>query len=292
MMKPLAYFQVITLFPELIEAFASSGVVGQARKKEILKIESLNPRQFTRDVHQSVDDRPFGGGDGMTMMVEPLSQAIESCIQSRPRARRIYLSPQGRRLDMDLVRSLAGNQASLPLQPRSVASESASQDEGVATDLILLCGRYAGVDQRLLVQYAFEEVSIGDYVISGGEIAAMIVIDAVARFLPGVLGHVDSASHDSFAGGLLEAPLYTRPREVNGMPVPEVLVGGNHRQIEVWRRQVSLLVTQMKRPDLQPLRQLEEKELQLLREFWQSLAVEEKRVLGFGDWQWNGSRDR
>lgn len=257
-----AFFQVITLFPELIEAFASSGVVSQAVKKNILEIKTINPRQFTTDVHQSVDDRPFGGGDGMIMLAEPLGLSIELALKNRPSAKVYYLSPQGTPLSDTKVKALAQS-----------------------PDLILLCGRYAGIDQRVLQKYEVEEISVGDYVISGGELAAAIVIDAVARFVPGVLGHVDSAEKDSFKDGLLEAPLFTRPRELWGLSAPEILFSGHHAKIQDWQKKIAILNTLRKRPDLRPLQSLSGKELKDLKSFYAALSEEEKKQMSLTDLQ-------
>ncbi|MBX3019444.1 MAG: tRNA (guanosine(37)-N1)-methyltransferase TrmD [Bdellovibrionaceae bacterium] len=250
-------FQVITLFPEAIAQFAGYGVLSQAVKKELLQIESINPRKFTTDVHHSVDDRPFGGGDGMCMTVDALAPAVDEARARAPGARLIYVSPQGRPLTNAVAKELAQ-----------------------AGDLIFLSGRYAGVDQRLLNRYAFEEISIGDYVLSGGELAAMVIIDAAARFIPGVLGHQDSSQADSFEGGVLEAPQFTRPREIQGQAVPEVLMSGNHAKISEWRGQVSRLVTLKKRPDLFHALKLSMKELKSLRDFLAAMPSEERAVLG------------
>lgn len=254
---PRAYFQVITVFPEMIEMITSSGVVGQARKKNHIEVTSINPRKFANDVHNTVDDRPFGGGDGMIMLAEPLENSILEAKLKRPQARTIYLSPQGPTLRQSKVVELAQN-----------------------PDLILLCGRYSGVDQRLLHRSVDEEISIGDYVISGGELAAAVLIDAVARFIPGVLGHANSAAADSFADNLLEAPLFTRPRELWGQKTPEILLSGNHAAIAVWQKQVGILVTLVKRPDLRPLESLTPKAFKDLRKMFEALSVEDKAILG------------
>jgi tRNA (guanine37-N1)-methyltransferase len=227
-------FTVISLFPDLISEVLKVGVVGQSIAKQKIFLEALTPRSWTQDVHKTVDDRPFGGGDGMVLMAEPLSRCIEDVLQKSssnplaPPPRKIFLSPQGRKLTHEFVMELAQEQ-----------------------HLILLCGRYAGVDQRLLNQYNFEELSIGDYVLSGGDLAALVVIEAVARQIPGVLGHEASSSQDSFAGdGLLEAPCYTRPREWREQNVPEFLLTGNHSQICEDRWFLGVVVTFVKRRDL------------------------------------------
>ena len=227
-------FSVITLFPDLISDFLKVGVVGQAVVKQKIAVETWTPRQWTQDIHKTVDDRPFGGGDGMVMMPEPLHQCLTHILQRASEApdgvapRKIYLSPQGRRLDHSLVMELSKEK-----------------------HLLLLCGRYAGVDQRFLNHYQFEEVSLGDYVLSGGELAALVTIDAVSRQLKGVLGHESSSLEDSFAvDGLLESPCFTRPREWEGAAVPEFLLTGNHAQIAEDRWGVSVLITFVKRRDL------------------------------------------
>ncbi len=233
-------FSVISLFPEMIKEALREGVVGQAIQSEKIKLEVYNPRDWTHDIHKTIDDRPFGGGDGMVMMAEPLAQALEfilkksqavsgeneSPVSVKPRV--LYLSPQGKTLNHQLVMDLSRE-----------------------AEIILLCGRYAGVDQRLLNHFQFEEVSIGDYVISGGELGALVVIDAVSRQVDGVLGHERSSADDSFAQyGLLEAPLFTRPREWREQEVPSLLLTGNHSQILEDRWALSMLVTFLKREDL------------------------------------------
>jgi tRNA (guanine37-N1)-methyltransferase len=254
-----AKFQVITLFPEMIERIFSEGVVGQAAKHGLVSIQTLNPRRHSEDVHQTVDDRPFGGGDGMVMLAENLDRALADARASSPRGQAIYLSPQGERLTDSLVRELA-------LQP----------------DLILICGRYGGIDQRFLVRNRVRELSIGDYVLSGGELAAAVLIDAVARQIPGVLGHAESAEKESFSQGLLEAPLFTRPREWKGQSVPEVLLSGNHARIREWQEAVSRFVTFAKRPDLKPFAGLPAKGRVKLMKIWSELKPEEKETLGLG----------
>ncbi|MEZ0391704.1 MAG: tRNA (guanosine(37)-N1)-methyltransferase TrmD [Pseudobdellovibrionaceae bacterium] len=254
-------FQVITLFPQMIEATISEGVIGQARNKSLVQIDCINPREFAIDNHKTVDDRPFGGGDGMVMMAEPLQKALREAIeQSSKDPWIVYLTPQGAPLDQKKVKELAQNE-----------------------NLVLVCGRYGGIDQRVLNQFIDEEISLGDYVLSGGELAASVVIDSVSRQLPGVLGHQDSANSDSFSEklqGLLEAPSFTRPREWMGEAAPEVLLSGNHSKIEKWKSQVSWLVTLLKRPDLALDKKLSRKEYLELQKFWQGLGPSEKEVLG------------
>lgn len=219
---------VVTLFPELVGAVAAHGIPGRAAERGLLELVTWNPRDFATDKHRTVDDRPYGGGPGMVMKVEPLRAAIRSARNAHEApARVVYLSPQGRVLDQAAVRRFAE-------QPR----------------LVLVCGRYEGIDERLIETEIDEEWSIGDYVLSGGELPAMVLIDAVARLLPGALGHEDSAAQDSFSDGLLDCPHYTRPERIEGRGVPEVLLSGNHAAIERWRRKQSLGRTWLKRPDL------------------------------------------
>jgi len=221
---------VVTLFPELVRGVGEFGMPARAIDKGALEISTYNPRDYTTDRHRTVDDRPYGGGPGMVMMAGPLDAAITAAVanvKSQQRAKVVYLSPQGQPLEHRMVCDLAG-------QP-----------------LVLVAGRYEGVDERLIQARGDCEVSIGDYVLSGGELAAMVVIDAIARQLPGVLGHQDSAAEESFAGaGLLEYPQYTRPEVYHGARVPEVLTNGNHQEIERWRHKKSLERTWRRRPDL------------------------------------------
>lgn len=228
----MMWIGIISLFPEMFKAITDFGVTGRAVKQNLLQIECWNPRDFTLDKHKTVDDRPYGGGPGMLMMVQPLRDAIRVAKEAAKaadgvEAKVIYLSPQGRKLDQAGVQTLASNQK-----------------------LILICGRYEGVDERLIQTEVDEEWSIGDYVLTGGELPAMTLIDAVARFVPGVLGKQASALEDSFAEGLLDCPHYTRPEVLDGMPVPEVLMSGHHEQIRKWRLQQSLERTWLRRPEL------------------------------------------
>lgn len=222
---------IISLFPEMFKAITEYGVTGRAVKHNLLQVECWNPRDFTVDKHKTVDDRPYGGGPGMLMMVQPLRDAIraakQAACQDGGKVKVIYLSPQGRKLDQAGVQELAENQ-----------------------QLILVCGRYEGIDERLIQTEIDEEWSIGDYVLTGGELPAMTLIDAVARFIPGVLGKQASALEDSFADGLLDCPHYTRPEVLDGMPVPDVLMSGHHEQIRKWRLEQSLKRTWERRPEL------------------------------------------
>lgn len=220
-------FLVATIFPEMFEPFLSRGIVGRAVDSGIISAGCINIRDFATGKHQMTDDRLFGGGCGMVMKPEPLAGAIRAAAAAAPGALRVLLSPQGRVFDQHLAGGLAAEKG-----------------------LILICGRYEGTDERIETDLVDLEVSIGDFVLSGGEIAAMVIIDAVTRLMPGALGGTDSAAEDSFAEGLLEHAQYTRPRSFEGNEVPEVLLSGDHGAIEKWRRESSLLRTLVKRPDL------------------------------------------
>ena len=220
-------FDVITLFPEMFAAITASGITRRAFEQKKFGLSLWNPRDYTTDNHRTVDDRPYGGGPGMVMMAKPLEAAINAAKASRQHQRVIYLSPQGTPLTHDKVMKLASEPG-----------------------LILLCGRYEAVDQRLIARCVDEEISLGDFVLSGGEIPAMALMDAVIRQLPGVLNDETSATEDSFVSGLLDCPHYTRPEVYENMPVPDVLLGGHHAEIAKWRRQQALIMTARKRPDL------------------------------------------
>lgn len=236
---------IISLFPEMFRAVTDFGVTGQAVKKGLLNVETWNPRDFTHDKHRTVDDRPYGGGPGMLMMVEPLRDAIHAAKQAAgDKAKVVYLSPQGRKLDQAGVESLASNDK-----------------------IILICGRYEGVDERIIQTHVDEEWSVGDFVLSGGELPAMTLVDAVARFVPGVLGDMASAEEDSFANGLLDCPHYTRPEVLDGLVVPEVLKSGNHKDIRRWRLKQSLGRTWLRRPELLENLALTDEQESLLAEF-------------------------
>jgi tRNA (guanine37-N1)-methyltransferase len=237
-------FDVITLFPELVEQVISCGVVGRAAEQELLQLNCWNPRDYTRDRHRTVDDRPYGGGPGMLMKVQPLQDTIQAVRQQNKQGRLIYLSPQG-----------------VPLRQSMLAEQVG---EG---SVIFLCGRYEGVDERLIRQEVDEEWSIGDYVISGGELAAMVCIDAMTRLIPGALGHEQSAQQDSFSEGLLDCPHYTRPEQYQGIKVPEVLMNGNHQAIQDWREQQSLGRTWQRRPELLTQMELDDRQQALLNEY-------------------------
>ena len=236
---------VVSLFPEMFAAVSDYGVTGRAVQNGLLKIQCCNPRDYTTDRHQTVDDRPYGGGPGMVMKTAPLEQAIQAAKASvAPGATVIYLSPQGRPLDQEGLLELAQRPS-----------------------LVLLAGRYEGVDERLIEAEVDEEWSIGDYVLSGGELAAMVIIDGLSRLLPGVLGHHLSAEQDSFAEGLLDCPHYTRPEHYRGRAVPDVLLSGNHEVIRRWRLKQSLGRTWLRRRDLLQKVELSDEQNTLLAEF-------------------------
>ncbi|HEY6611099.1 MAG TPA: tRNA (guanosine(37)-N1)-methyltransferase TrmD [Pseudomonas sp.] len=236
---------VLSLFPEMFAAIGEYGITSRAVKQGLLQLHCWNPRDYTEDRHQTVDDRPFGGGPGMVMKIKPLERALADARQAAGAvAKVIYLSPQGRRLDQAAVRELATEER-----------------------LILIAGRYEGIDERFIETHVDEEWSIGDYVLSGGELPAMVLIDAVTRLLPGALGHADSAEEDSFTDGLLDCPHYTRPEVYEGRSVPPVLLSGNHEHIRRWRLQQSLGRTWERRADLLDSRSLSGEEKKLLEEY-------------------------
>lgn len=240
------WFGVVTLFPEMFEAISRFGVTGRAVRNGSIEVECWNPRDFTHDKHRTVDDRPYGGGPGMLMKVQPLRDAIHAAktAAGSDEVKVIYLSPQGRRLDHKGVQELATRKK-----------------------LILVAGRYEGIDERLIETEIDEEWSLGDFVLSGGELPAMTMIDAVSRLVPGVLGHQDSAVEDSFADGLLDCPHYTRPEQFDGMQVPGVLLGGNHEEIRRWRLKQQLGRTWKRRPELLESQELTREQQALLKDF-------------------------
>ena len=239
--------ELVTLFPEMFDAIMDHGVTGRAVDRGILQLGFENPRDYTQDRHRTADDRPYGGVPGMVMMVEPLSKAIQAArAKLQGEAKVIYMSPQGRVLDQRGVVELSQHQ-----------------------NLIVIAGRYEGVDERLIQSQVDEEWSIGDYVLSGGELAAMVMIDSVARLLPGVLGHQESAVQDSFYQGLLDHPHYTRPEKMGEGAVPGVLLSGDHKAIERWRHKQALGRTWLRRPDLLRNRPLSDEQQKLLQEFLQ-----------------------
>jgi tRNA (guanine37-N1)-methyltransferase len=238
-------FSVVTLFPEMFDNFFSQGVIGRAVKKGLIEVSLYNPRDYTHDKHRTVDDRPYGGGPGMLMMMQPLVDAITSAkAAASEKVKVVYLSPQGRKLDFDGVQTLGG-----------------------FTDLVLVAGRYEGIDERIIEGLVDQEWSIGDYVLSGGELPAMVLMDAVSRLIPDVLGHNQSAVEDSFTSGLLDCPHYTRPETYQGKSVPEVLLSGDHEKIRQWRLQESVKRTYERRPDLLNVLALTEEQQAILKKF-------------------------
>lgn len=235
---------VISLLPNLVSGALDYGVVGRALRSGLIELKTFNPRDHTSDVHKTVDDRPFGGGPGMLMKVDPLRAAIAEAKADLPNAPVIYLSPQGDRLTQRLVQDLAET-----------------------PELIMVCGRYEGIDERVIELDVDLEISLGDFVLSGGEPAAIALFDAVARLVPGVLGHGGSAEQDSFSDGLLEGPHYTRPDEVSGLRAPEVLLSGNHGVIAKWRRKQALGRTWLRRPEILKKQELSDADVVLLDEF-------------------------
>lgn len=224
-MSPLT-FTIITIFPDLFDPFITLGVFGKAVSRGEISVNLLDPRTFTRDAHRTVDDEPFGGGAGMVFKPQPLIKSIKTARKTNP-GPVVYLSPTGRPFCHDMARRM-------------------SQEPGI----VLLCGRYEGVDQRVIDKHVDQEISIGDYVLSGGEPAAMVIMDAVARLKPGTVKEQDSVEQDSFFDGLLDHPHYTRPATYDGMKVPDVLLSGDHRRIREWREKQKLLLTLIRRPDL------------------------------------------
>lgn len=249
------FIQAITLFPEMFDALTAHGVTGRALKQDLWRFAAINPRQFADNKLGYIDDRPFGGGPGMIMMAPPLQAAIETAKQNSVSGscRVIYLSPQG-----------------------SPMTHSKAIQLAQYNNLILLCGRYEGIDERLLSGCIDEEIGIGDFVVSGGELPAMMLMDAVLRFIPGVLGDIESAQQDSFANGLLDCPHYTRPAEFQGMTVPAVLTSGNHAKIAEWRLEQSLRRTLARRPDLLEGRVLLPQEARLLQSIIQETEQEQR----------------
>ncbi len=250
---------VVTLFPEMFQAITDYGVTGRGCKQEKLSVQTINPRDYTHDRHRTVDDRPYGGGPGMLMKVEPLRAAIAAAREQvatdgiKPKV--VYLSPQGRKLDQRGVEELA-----------------------LVPNMVLVCGRYEGIDERVIEAEVDEEWSLGDFILSGGELAAMVLIDSVARLQPGVLGHELSAEQDSFSDDLLDCPHYTRPEILDGVQVPDVLLSGNHEKIRQWRLKQSLMRTWLRRPDLLQDRESTNEEKKLLAEIIRELADDDGSI--------------
>lgn len=248
---------VITLFPGMFDALTNYGITGRAIKQDLIQVKTWNPRDYTNDKHRTVDDRPYGGGPGMVMMAQPLIAAIHDARHDMDnRAKVIHLSPQGKRLDQSGVMELA------------------KQDS-----LIMVAGRYEGIDERVIEHEVDEEWSIGDYVLSGGELAAMVLIDALTRMIPGALGHENSACEDSFFNGLLDYPHYSRPEEVDGQKIPDILLSGNHEAIRRWRIQQALGRTWLRRPELLKDLELDKEQQALLDEFKEMYKKQAKQEI-------------
>ena len=235
--------KILTIFPEMFDSVLNASILGRARAQGLLTVECVDIRPFSACKHKNTDDYPFGGGAGMVMLAQPILDAMAAVTGPDFRGKRIYLGPRGGKLTTAKARALAREE-----------------------ELVLLCGHYEGVDQRALDQCVDEEISIGDYILTGGELAAMVLTDCVARFIPGVLGSAESPEEESFSDGLLEYPQYTRPRELRGMAVPEVLLSGDHAKIKAWRRTEALRATKRFRPDLLENAPLTDKERALLEE--------------------------
>ena len=249
-------FEILTTFPQIIESAASESILGRAQEKGIIELEAVNLRDYTEDKHRTTDDEPYGGGPGMVMKCEPVFKAVESLMSRRlgVKPRILLMSPQGRRFDQNM------------------AGELASENY-----IIMICGRYEGLDERIREHLATDEVSIGDYVLTGGELPALVILDAVTRLLPGVLGDETSPEMETFSSGLLEYPQYTRPADYRGYKVPDVLLSGNHAQIEKWRRASALERTLQNRPDLLERAPLTEKDKSYLRKLGWKPSIEEDR---------------
>jgi tRNA (guanine37-N1)-methyltransferase len=239
------FFTVLTIFPEMFDPFWAHGIIRKAIEEQKILTSAINIRDYAEDRHQVTDDRPYGGGSGMVMKPEPLAGAIRSAARTVPEAKTVLLTPQGSVFDQGMARELASSDG-----------------------LILVCGRYEGVDERVCHDLIDYEISTGDYVLTGGELAAMIVIDAVTRLIPGVLGGEQAAENDSFADGLLEHAHYTRPRIFEGNEVPEVLLSGHHLEIDRWRLESSLMRTLLKRPDLLQKKDLNQQEIEILEKWY------------------------
>ena len=240
---------ILTIFPEMFESVFSSSILGRAQEQGLLEIRLTDIRPYSESKHHNTDDYPFGGGAGMVMMAQPIISAMKEVSAQYPHARRIYLGPRGKQLSTPLARELAEEK-----------------------ELILLCGHYEGVDQRALDTCVDEEISIGDYILTGGETAAIVLVDCLSRFIPGVLGSSESPEEESFSDGLLEYPQYTRPRDLDGMTVPDVLLNGDHAKIREWRRRQSLACTARLRPDLLETAELSDQDRKMLKEIEKEMS--------------------
>lgn len=247
--RPPLRINILTIFPEMFAGVFSSSILGRAQEQGLLEIRLTDIRPYSESKHHNTDDYPFGGGAGMVMMAQPIISAMKEASALYPDARRIYLGPRGKKLSTPLARELAREK-----------------------ELILLCGHYEGVDQRALDTCIDEEISIGDYILTGGETAAIVLVDCLSRFVPGVLGSADSPEEESFSDGLLEYPQYTRPRDLDGMTVPEVLLNGDHAKIREWRRRQSLAVTARLRPDLLETADLSDADRKMLKEIEKEMS--------------------
>lgn len=236
-------YYVLTLFPDMVRDGLNTSIIGRAAEKGLLSVEAINIRDYTREKHGHVDDAPYGGGAGMVMQAAPVCEAYEAlCSRLGRRPRVLYMTPQGEVFNQSIARELAAEE-----------------------DLVFLCGHYEGIDERVLEEIVTDYVSIGDYVLTGGELPAMVMVDAISRMVPGVLGNQESGSCESFEGSLLEYPQYSRPEEWRGRRVPDVLLSGHHKNIEAWRRQQSILRTRERRPDLLAQAELTDKEREWLK---------------------------
>lgn len=239
------HFTVLTIFPEMFDSFRAHGIIRRAIEGKKIVTSTINIRDYATDRHQMTDDRPYGGGSGMVMKPEPLAAALRAAKEKAPSSRSILMTPQGRVFNQDMAQQLTA-----------------------FSELILICGRYEGVDERIAYDLVDDEISIGDYILTGGELAAMVVIETVTRLIPGTLGAEASAENDSFSEGLLEHAHYTRPRNFEGMQVPEVLVSGHHQEIEQWRHESSVMRTLLKRPDLLQTNNLSQQEIKILKKWY------------------------
>lgn len=277
-------FVVLTLFPELIQSYLDDALLSKAIQQKRIQVEIIPLRSFAEGRYKSIDDVPYGGGDGMVFKAGVLEAALKSLPEKNKKQRKvIYLSPQGKVWSSETAKHMVKQFSFTPTEVKPSKKGAASQEY---PEVVLFCGRYGGIDQRFIQKYIDEEISIGDYVLSGGELAALVLIESISRFIPGVLGHEQSAIRDSFEKSLLEAPQFTKPQSWGDLNIPEVLSSGHHQKIEEWRKQVSWLVTFQKRPDLfqsAHFQKLEEKALKQLVEFYQNLSLTDRKTLQLED---------